>query len=208
MIWCPAAWTDPRFAAYAPVLAALAALPGAPSVADLDRALAPWLGGGPRPIRLVEQTAATGIYELWVADRAEVPTRPGNAHDLWNAVVWATFPRAKWALADRLGALQRVRVGAAGGLPGTRTPDHDRLALVDEGGLIEVGSRAAVFGHAILEHAARGALDVRAAAVALPEVPWTAAAVDVALAEAIATGRLGGGPGVAIDPRRLVGFAG
>lgn len=208
MIWRPSAWTDPRFAAYAPVLAALTELPRWPTVAELDRALAPWLGGGPRPVHLVEQTPATGIYELWVADRAEVPTRPDNAHDLWNAVVWATFPCAKWALADRLGALQRARVGAAGGLPGTRTPDHDRLALVDEGGLVEVGPRAVVFGHAILEHAARGALEVRAAAVTLPEVPWTAAAVDVALADAIAAGRLGGGPGVAIEPRRLVGFAG
>lgn len=199
MRWEPAAWSGPHHAAYAPVVAALATVEAWPSVAELDELLAPWLRAAPRPMRLVEQTGATGVYELCVVDQAEIPTRTANAHDLWNAIVWATFPRSKWALAERLGALQRARV-AAGPLPGTRGPRHDRLALVDEGGLAVVGDRAVIVGHAILEHAARGAAGaVRAARIPVPAVVWTAAAVDAALADAIAVDALGQGPGVPIE---------
>jgi hypothetical protein len=59
-------------------------------------------------------------------------------------------------------------------LPATRTPAHDRLALVDEGALLRVtGSRTAsmwIFGHAIYEHAYAGEYGVRGAAVVL-EIP-------------------------------------
>lgn len=208
--WAPATWTGPRLAAYAPLVSRLAAFASWPAVDELDALLADRLRGGDhRPVRLVEQPASRArgalLYEVHVIERGEVPTRAANAHDLWNALVWATFPRAKWALADRLGALQRARAAAGPRLPNARAPEHDRLALLDEGALIVSGARAAVFGHAILEHAARGALDIRAARVELdPSLPWRADAIDAALAPAIAAGRtVEPGPGAPIDDASL-----
>lgn len=203
MLAWPPAWSGPRFAAYAPAIAGLAALPRWPTVGELDRAL----GAGLRvaAVRLVEQGAATAPYELAIADAGCVPTRADNAHDLWNAIVWATFPRAKRTLTARLADYQRGRHAAGPKLPGARAPAHDRLALLDEGGLIAVGDRAVVFGHAILEHAARGAVAVRAAVLRLPgDVAWRADQVDAALAAALDAGAaVDPGPGVTIDDAAL-----
>ena len=169
--WEPTRWHGPRFAAYAPMIDLLRACATWPAVDELDRLLGDGLRRA-RPLRLVAQVptgaAADLPYELAIADRGQVPTRPGDAHDLWNAIVWATLPQAKWALTARLAAFQRPRHAAGPRLPGARAPAHDRLALLDEGGLVVVGDRALVFGHAILEHAARGVLAVRAAPLALP----------------------------------------
>ena len=210
MRWTPASWTGPRLAAYAPLVARLAAWSDWPAVAELDRVLADRLrGDGHRPVRLVDQPPrrqpGTLLYEVHVAERGEVPTRAANAHDLWNALVWATFPRAKWALADRLGAIQQARAAAGPRLPGARAPAHDRLALLDEGGVIVAGAHAVVFGHAILEHAARGVVAIRGARFALDAaLPWRADAVDAALAAAIAAGgEVAPGPGVTIDDDAL-----
>ncbi|MDP9149718.1 MAG: DUF3025 domain-containing protein, partial [Myxococcota bacterium] len=38
------------------------------------------------------------LYDARIALHGEVPTRPGSWHDLMNALVWGTFPRAKLAL--------------------------------------------------------------------------------------------------------------
>lgn len=214
MTWAPASWTGPRLAAYAPLVARLAAASSWPTVPELDGLLADRLrGDGHRPVRLIEQRArpAPGalLYEVHVIERGEVPTRAANAHDLWNALVWATFPRAKWAIADRLGVIQQARAAAGPRLPGTRAPSHDRLAMLDEGGLIVVGARAVVLGHAVLEHAARGVIDIRAARFPLhAALAWQADAIDAALAAAIAGGgEVAPGPGVAIDDATLVGWA-
>ena len=203
MLAWPPAWSGPRFAAYAPTIARVAAWSRWPTVAELDRALADGLGAA--PVRLVEQVADTAPYELAIADQGCVPTRADNAHDLWNAIVWATFPAAKRALTARLADYQRVRHAGGAKLPGGRAPAHDRLALLDEGGLVAVGGRAVVLGHAILEHAARGEVAVRAAVLRLSaDVPWRAAAVDAALAAALADGAaVAPGPGVAIDDAAL-----
>jgi len=212
--WAPARWTGPRLAAYASLVARLTASSTWPTIAELDRLLADRLRGeGHRPVRLVEQPArpAPGalLYEVQVMERGEVPTRAANAHDLWNALVWATFPRAKWAIADRLGVIQQARAAAGPRLPGTRAPGHDRLAMLDEGGLIVVGARAVVIGHAVLEHAARGVVDIRAASFPLDaDLPWQIDAIDAALGAAIAAGgEVAPGPGVAIDDAMLIGWA-
>ena len=65
-----------------------------------------------------------------------------------------------------------------------------------------------VVGHAVLEHAARGIANVRAAPVPIEVATWSAAAVDQALAAAIARGDLGAGPGQVIDDGALVGWTG
>lgn len=121
------------------------------------------------------------IYELRIADTGEIPTRPDNLHDLCNALSWAAFPRAKWALTRRIAELQRARLDATGRLPAARDREHDRLALLDEGGLLSLtgseGTRAVLVGHALWQHAALGHREVRAAAVHLPQPapPWSRA---------------------------------
>lgn len=95
-----------------------------------------------------------------------MPTRPGSWHDLMNALVWATFPRAKRALHERQHGLV---VPAAPGESARRPRELDALALLDEGGLVVVANvplededalaralgaceaTAIVFGHAIYE---------------------------------------------------------
>lgn len=124
---------------------------------------------------------AEDLYEVRIVSRREVPTRPGNLHDLCNALSWAAFPASKWQLTRRLAEEQRARVGGgAWKLPGVRTGWHDRLALLDEGGVLIAGdvsavaggaARALVFGHALLEHALTGRTAVSGAAVALPVDP-------------------------------------
>jgi Protein of unknown function (DUF3025) len=222
MPWTPERWAGPRLAAYAPLIARLTRWSSWPSVAELDRLLADRLRAPGAPaVALVEQAApprrrprqveAGAMYEVRAASGL-VPTRPRNHHDLWNALVWATFPRSKQALTARLAALQVARAGGAR-LPGSRTPAHDRLALLDEGGLIVAAhdgrATAVVFGHAILEHAARGELAVRAAplTVACPlvgDLDRRLAALDDALAHALAGGaEVAPGPGVIIDDAAL-----
>jgi hypothetical protein len=107
------------------------------------------------------------MYDARIAREGCVPTRPGSWHDLMNALVWATFPRAKRALHERQDALV---VPASPGESARRPRELDALALVDEGGIIVVTpgqvaddeeeltrrlgageAWALVFGHAIYE---------------------------------------------------------
>lgn len=130
--------------------------------------------------------AAEDLYEIRVATRREVPTRIGNLHDLCNALAWAAFPASKWALTCLVAAAQQARFDrAAPTLPGARTADHDRLTLIDEGGVLLAGdvaggapealatgrARALVLGHALVEHALTGRSAVTGAALVLPVDP-------------------------------------
>jgi len=150
----------------------LLAGPGWPTVAALDARLA--LPG----LQLVEQDAARladGLhYETRIA-RGRLATRADNWHDLFNALVWAGFPRLKRVLNARqclhIAAMapgQRNRAQAAltqfdetGVVVQVRDADvlaawdaHDWRALFDpshwKGGGIAV---VAVFGHALMEQA-------------------------------------------------------
>lgn len=133
-----------------------------------------------------QELVADDLYEVRIAGRREVPTRSGNLHDLCNALAWAAFPASKWALTCLVAAAQRRRVPTgARRLPGARTPAHDRLALIDEGGVLVAGAadsdareelssgraRALVFGHALVEHALTGRSAVTGAALLLPVDP-------------------------------------
>src|SRR5262249_32655778 len=147
------------------------------------------------------------LYEVRIVERGEIPTRPRNAHDLLNALIWAAFPRGKLALSRALAEIQRERAAGRANLPSTRTRAHDRLALVDEGALLCIaGARTHarwIFGHAILEHAYAGEHAVRGAAVDL-DVPGIDAlspgdarrAVDRAFAAADLATAVRGGAGV------------
>jgi hypothetical protein len=83
------------------------------------------------PLRLVPQAAAADIsYEQRLYASGELEFREHNWHDLFNVLVWLTFPRAKAALNARHHAA--LPAGNAGG----RGPVRDALTLLDESGVI------------------------------------------------------------------------
>lgn len=93
------------------------------------------------PLCFVPPRAATDrerrYYELHIARTGEVETRPRSWHDLFNALVWLTFPRAK----ARINA-QHVAMLQAGGESEarSRSPARDALTLFDEGGVAVASS--------------------------------------------------------------------
>jgi hypothetical protein len=138
---------EPRFfersALYAPLRPAAAGL-GArdwPAPADLQRLVSaratPIVSGGGVPIRFVsEGTKGTQFedrYEPRIYRRGEVPVRRRNWHDLFNALVWLTFPLAKAALNARHYKAQQAQQAAGAK---NRGPLQDALTLFDESGLI------------------------------------------------------------------------
>jgi Protein of unknown function (DUF3025) len=83
--------------------------------------------------------ALDALYEGRIAERSEVPQRPDDWHDLFNALAFVAFPRAKAALHLRQYTITRERVGPTDTrLPGARTREQDALALFDEGGVVVV----------------------------------------------------------------------
>jgi len=131
-------------------------------------------------IRFVAQTPellADGLhYEQRIFERGEISTRERNWHDLLNALAWLRYPQIKRALNAR----QAAEIAKAG--PKLRTRAQCALTHFDEAGVVVVvrdaallalwdahdwhglfrrerGAwsdgriEAAVFGHALLEHA-------------------------------------------------------
>ena len=77
-------------------------------------------------------------YDARIAIARRVPTRPESWHDVFNALVWASFPRAKLALHERQHRTISARLGDDGRLPGGRTSEQDAIAMLDEGGVVLV----------------------------------------------------------------------
>lgn len=124
-----------------------------PDLAVLQRLLdgVPVITARGMPLKLVPQDPRPGAweekYEARICLKGELQVRPANWHDLFNALVWAGFPRAKAALNERhYRALQEQR--AAGGL--NRGPLQDALTLFDEGGVIVASSDRELLS--MLEH--------------------------------------------------------
>ena len=161
-----------------PIAAAAAKLEGFARWPEPDD-LACLFDGEP-PVRFVpavprtrrgRRLGASERYDALITERRVVPTRRGSWHDVLNALVWATFPRAKRALHARQHRAVSARLGPDLRLPGGRTRDQDAVAMLDEGGVVVFrrdGSSASpvVFGHAIYERlVCDGALSLWAAAV-------------------------------------------
>jgi hypothetical protein len=214
--WQPARLAHPRFARVADLVARIAGEPDWPSIAMLNARFAgEFATAGIRLVEAAKSKPAVGadgvidpltLYEVRIVSLGEIPTRPRNAHDLLNALVWAAFPQAKLALSQALADVQRARAAGRTRLPATRTRDHDRLALVDEGGVVCAGGSTWIFGHALYEHAYAGELAVRGSAIDL-EVPGldelapiaARAAVDRALAAADLATAVRHGPGIPVE---------
>jgi hypothetical protein len=84
--------------------------------------------------------ARVGGYEQHVAQIGTVPTRPGNWHDFFNMVVWAHFPKLRWALnalhVDPNAGPRDPRNG--------RAPSQNLAATFDESGMLVVSSSRGV----------------------------------------------------------------
>jgi hypothetical protein len=144
----------------------------------------------PRPRRGNRMESAG--YDARIALEGVVPTRAESWHDLLNAVVWASFPRAKRALHARQHRMIAARLGEDARLPGARTKEQDAVAMLDEGGVVVLRERttteelAVIFGHAIYEGLVCGGPKARGAAYVVTVDAIGADArerTDVALAE-------------------------
>ena len=139
---------SPMFEPLRPLGAALRS-PQWPALDDLQR-LADARGTGVStrsgaPLRFVAQAGKAAVfedkYEARIYLKGEVQIRAASWHDLFNALVWLTFPRAKAALNERhYRELERRRVGGAQ----DRGPAQDALTLFDEGGVIVAASDPAL----------------------------------------------------------------
>jgi hypothetical protein len=135
------------------------------------------------------------LYDARI-ERGVVPTRPRCWHDFLNALVWATFPRAKRALHARQHRVLQARIEPqARTLPAARSREHDALALVDEGGAVVLedgrASSLVLFGHAIYEGFVLGrpeatACGVRLRVGALPDAEAQVRMAEAALLELLA----------------------
>jgi len=145
-------WTAARQALRSPPFASLA---GALSRLDADR----WpthgsltsIASGVRtsrgmPVRFVPPRGngdgERRYYELRIAETGEVETRPANWHDLFNALSWIAFPRAKAAINAQHAAILEER-GEAEAL--RRGPERDALTVFDEGGVVVCSSSPEAF---------------------------------------------------------------
>ena len=128
-----------RAAIYAPLWPAISRLPVDrwPGHAELNALAGTVRNAGGMPIRFVApRDPARGQrphYEAHIAATGEVETRSESWHDLFNALVWITFPRTKAAI-----NAQHAAILEAGGAAEARhrSPARDALTLFDEGGVI------------------------------------------------------------------------
>lgn len=133
----PAAVVTDRLAEnplFAPLTPWLTQLPDAqpPTLDQLDQWLhasspAP-LGGGSVRLQFISPPAGELAYERRIFETGCVPTRPGNWHDAFNALVWLRFPLIKAALNARHMRTQRA--------DSSRGAARDAATLFDESGVI------------------------------------------------------------------------
>ncbi len=135
-----AALDAPIFAALRPSLSRLSG-GGFPRHGDLNAlANSSVVSGGGAAIRFVPPAPvreAAARYEVRIFETGEVQTRPGNWHDLFNALVWLAFPRTKAILNRR----HRDEIAARRGDP-RRGTARDVLTLFDEGGVVVAAADA------------------------------------------------------------------
>jgi hypothetical protein len=148
-----------------------------PSLAEVNRQLGPCLQRWQLPHVFVAPTVVPkrqrrfcDLYEARIALDQQIPWRSEDAHDLMNALVWASFPRAKAALAVHMTRTMQhdwqVRDvdSIMDRLPNARSAQRDGLAMIDEGSVLRVrfGGRISLwgFGHGLLEQAANDPMNM------------------------------------------------
>ena len=137
----PAAYAArPLFEPLAALLARFATLP-LPDAGQLTRLLAEVapeaVSGSGQPLRFALPHAGEPGYEARIFASGEVPTRPDDWHDFFNALAWCVWPRAKAAC----NALHlRALAAAQEGPPGKRGAWRDALTQLDECGIVVVSA--------------------------------------------------------------------
>jgi len=191
---------SPFFASLSPALARLPRdhFPTHDDLNEVSRARGIVNRGG-APIRFVAPPAPSNTfedqYEVRIHGEGAVATRPDNWHDLFNALVWLSFPRTKGVLNAHHVRELEARPDQAR-TTGRRGTARDVLTLFDEGGVIVASAdrslaellvgfrwkalfwdrradviarmRFRVFGHAIHEKALAPFKGVTAKALILP----------------------------------------
>ena len=124
---------SPMFATLAPVIERLPE-DHFPTLAELNRLCGERevVSGGGEPLEFVPQETKTGEpYEKRVFAYGKVLTRNRNWHDLFNALVWITFPKTKAAINRHHYREMQARDGGE-----ARGAVRDALTLFDESGVI------------------------------------------------------------------------
>jgi hypothetical protein len=133
--------------AFAPLAPSLSRLDGTrwPTLEELTALAAGVVTSRGVPIRFV-RPASQGApkrpyYEQHIDRTGEIETRPENWHDLFNALAWIAFPKAKAAI-----NAQHVAILTEGGEAEARRrgPERDALTLFDEGGVVVASSSPAL----------------------------------------------------------------
>jgi hypothetical protein len=130
---------SPMFATLAPLIERLPE-DHFPTLAELNRLCAERevVSGGGEPLEFVPQEAKTGEpYEKRVFAYGKVLTRNRNWHDLFNALVWISFPKTKAAINRHHYREMQTREGGE-----ARGAVRDALTLFDESGVIIASSDA------------------------------------------------------------------
>ena len=137
-------WEDARerLAApiFAPIAPLLAQLPGDrwPRHEELNCLAAGLVTASGKPLRFVPPPeGARPGYEAHIDATGDVPTRADNWHDLFNALAWITWPRAKAQINAQHAAIFAERGDAE---TRNRSPERDALTLFDEGGVVVAAS--------------------------------------------------------------------
>jgi hypothetical protein len=139
------------FDAYEPWASAFAAGDAWPTLEAMSElvARAAREAGEPEPAIVRQPPRKSGsrdrsaLYDARIVEQREVPTREQHWHDVMNALAWAGFPRAKWALHARQYRALCAAVGERfDAIPGARTATHDAIAMLDEGGVVLLVERS------------------------------------------------------------------
>lgn len=108
----------------------------------LEKCDRPVMNAGASTIRFVKQVGKPACFEEQFEprtfQRAEVLVRPQSWHDLFNSLVWMTFPKTKAAINARHFGLLRRQTSRQ------RTPAGDALTHFDEDGLVVISSSEAL----------------------------------------------------------------
>jgi hypothetical protein len=157
-----------------------------PTTDELSALMVGQVSASGAPIVFERQTKKTKVrtidqaYDARIYAEGRVPTRERSWHDLFNALVWAAFPKTKRAVNARQLVALRGIFEREQKMPGARTREQDALAMFDEGGVLLVttvvtrpqldaalaevdraalvalvqsgGLRTLLFGHGLAEH--------------------------------------------------------
>ena len=100
------------------------------------------LTGSGKPVSFIssDELGSVANYEQHISRSGEISTRPGNFHDLFNALVWSRYPGIKAAM----NAAHCREITANPG--GQRSKCRDALTLFDECGVVIVSSNSKRLG--------------------------------------------------------------